>query len=141
MEYRKFGADYVVRFDKGEELLESLAALCRREDITLGSLSGIGAVDDATLGVFNTEKFAYESTRYTGDMEIGSCTGSISRKDGEVYLHIHAVLGNPTREFCRAGHLSRAVISLTGEFVLHTIPAVVEREYSPEVGLNLFRFA
>lgn len=140
MEFQKFGQDYVVRFDKGEEILTCMAELCRAEQITLASVSGIGAVNEATLGLFNTEKFAYVSADYTGDMEIGSCTGNISCKDGEPYLHIHAVLGNPSRDFCRAGHLSRAVVSLTGEFVLHTIPAAVEREYSPEVGLNLFKF-
>ena len=33
-----------------------------------------------------------------------------------------------------------AVISLTGEFVLHVINGEVGREYSPEIGLNLFKF-
>ena len=33
-----------------------------------------------------------------------------------------------------------AKISLTGEFILRIIDGRVEREYSPEVGLNLFRF-
>ena len=38
------------------------------------------------------------------------------------------------------GHVNRAIVSLTGEFILHRIDGQVEREYSPKVGLNLFKF-
>ena len=140
MEYRKFGSDYVLRIDRGEEILESIMALCKAENIRLGSVSGIGAVGEVTLGVFNREKFIYESTTYTGDYEIASCSGSISTKEGEQYLHIHMAVGNAVKGECHGGHLNRAIVSLTGEFIIHQIDGVVEREYSPEVGLNLFRF-
>lgn len=140
MEYRKFGSDYVVRIQKGEEILSCIQDVCQRENILLGTVTGIGAVGEITLGVFDREKFAYQSRTYTGDLELGSCGGSISTMEGKTYLHIHAVAGNPDRDFCMAGHMSRAVVSLTGEFILHRIDGQVEREYSPEVGLNLFRF-
>ena len=67
MEYRKFGSTYILRIDRGEEILASITTLCNAEKIRLGSVSGIGAVGEVTLGVFNREKFAYESTTYTGD--------------------------------------------------------------------------
>lgn len=140
MEYRKFGSDYVLRIQKGEEILESIARLCREEKITLGTVSGIGAVGDVTLGVFNTEKFGYESRRYTGDYEIASCSGSISTMNGNPYLHIHMVAGNSVEGQCHGGHLNQGIISLTGEFFIHSIDGTVEREYSEEVGLNLFKF-
>lgn len=140
MEYRKYGKDYVVRLQKGEEVLAGIQAVCEREHILLGSVSGIGAVGEVTLGVFNSEKFVYETEDYQGDFEISSCSGNISTMDGKTYLHIHAVMGNPTKNLCVGGHLSRAVISLTGEFMLHQIDGEVDRAYSPEVGLNLIRF-
>ena len=140
MEYRRFGDSVVLRIQKGEEILEALCAVCEKEQIMLASVSGIGAADDVTLGVFNSAKFQYESQQFTGDMEIASCTGSVTRKDGETYLHLHMVVGNVTKGLVHAGHLNRAVISLTGEFTLHVIDGEVGREYSPEVGLNLFKF-
>lgn len=140
MEYRRFGNECVLRIQKGEEILSCIQAVCEQEHILLGTVCGIGAVGEVTLGVFNSEKFAYESEKYTGDMEIASCSGSISTMDGKNYLHIHMVVSNPTKGFCMGGHMSRAVVSLTGEFILHKINGTVEREYSPEVGLNLFRF-
>lgn len=141
MEYRKFGSTYILRIDRGEEILASITTLCNAEKIRLGSVSGIGAVGEVTLGVFNREKFAYESTTYTGDYEIASCSGTITTKDGETYLHIHMAVGNAVKDECHGGHLNRAVVSLTGEFVIQQLDGTVEREYSPEVGLNLFKFS
>ena len=55
MEYRKFGSTYILRIDRGEEILASITTLCNAEKIRLGSVSGIGAVGEVTLGVFNRE--------------------------------------------------------------------------------------
>lgn len=140
MEYRQFERNYVIRIQKSEEILKAIKEVCEKEHVSLAAVSGIGAVNDVTLGVFDSEKLQYESQRFTGDMEIASCTGNVSRKDGETYLHLHMVVGNVMKGLVHAGHLNRAVISLTGEFILHVIDGEVEREYSPEVGLNLFKF-
>ena len=43
MEYRKFADTYVIRLDKGEEIISSLQAICEKENIRLGSVEGIGA--------------------------------------------------------------------------------------------------
>ena len=140
MEYRVYGNDIVLRIQKGEEILNCIQTVCEKEEVALGSVTGLGAVGEVTLGVFNREKFAYEKQTYTGDMEIASCIGNISTMDGKTYLHLHMVVGNVTQNICYAGHLNRAIVSLTGEFILHRINGTVEREYSPEVGLNLFKF-
>lgn len=140
MEYRRFGDSVVLRIQKGEEILETIKEVCAMEQIALAEVSGIGAVNDVTLGVFNSEKFEYESQRFTGDMEIASCTGSVTQMNGEIYLHLHMVVGNVTKSIVHAGHLNQARISLTGEFILRVIDGQVGREYSPEVGLNLFKF-
>lgn len=140
MEYRKFGNDYIVRIDRGEEILESLAKVCNAEHILLGTLTGLGAVGEVTLGVFNRDIFAYEKKDFVGDMEIASCSGNISTMDGQNYLHVHMTVGNPMTGLCQGGHLNRAVVSLTGEFHIHAIQGEVDRKYSDQVGLNLYRF-
>lgn len=140
MEYRRFEDRVVLRIQKNEEILESIKEVCDREHIALADISGIGAVNDVILGVFNSEKFKYESQHFTGDMEIASCTGNVTRMNGETYLHLHMVVGNITKGITYAGHLNQAKISLTGEFILHVINGQVGRKYSPEVGLNLLKF-
>ncbi len=53
MEYRKFGSHYLVRIDRGEEVMESLMKMCREERILLGSVSGLGAADYAEIGIYD----------------------------------------------------------------------------------------
>ena len=84
MEYRKFDNTYFIRIQRGEEILETLAALCEVEHITLGTITGIGAVGDVTLGAFDRQQFAYQSQTYTGDFEIASCS-TRSRISSGVY--------------------------------------------------------
>lgn len=98
MEYRVFGDSIVLRIQKGEEILDTIKAVCEQEKVALAEVSGIGAVNDVTLGVFNSEKFEYESQQFTGDMEIASCTGNVSQMKGQTYLHLHMVVGNVTGE-------------------------------------------
>ena len=94
MEYRRFGNKIVARMDKGEEICAKLLELAEAEDIRLASVSGIGASNDVTLGVFNPYIKEYSQQRYwMSYYELASVTGTLSRKDGEPYLHLHAVIG------------------------------------------------
>ncbi len=140
MQYIRSGSDYIIRFDRGDELITELTKLCRDENIKCGSISGLGAADEVTLGVFNLKTFRYEKTTFKGVFEIASCVGNASRKDGEVYLHLHMTVSNPSNGQVYAGHLNFCHISLTGEFFLHSVDADVDRVYSDEVGLNLMKF-
>jgi len=139
MEYKKFGNKYVMRMNKGEEIVETLKKFCKKEDIKLGWLKGLGAVGEATIGLFETKGKEYHSVDLEGDFEITSLLGNISRMDGEVYLHLHINLSDEEYN-TRGGHLSKAVISATGEFIIEEIDGEVGREFNEEVGLNLYKF-
>ncbi len=139
MEYKKFGNKYVLRMDKGEEVVETLKKFCEKENIKLGWLKGLGAVNKATIGLFETKIKEYHSVNLEGDFEITSLLGNISRMDGEVYLHLHVNLADEKYN-TQGGHLSKAVISATGEFIIEEIDGEVGREFNDEVGLNLYKF-
>lgn len=139
MEFKKFDSKYVIRLEKGEEIVESIKKLCEKEDIKLGTISGIGATNRAVIGLFETNTKEYHSKELTGDMEITSLVGNISQMDGEVYLHIHINLANEENKVF-GGHLTSAIISATGEIVIDVIEGVVDRKFDEEVGLNLFKF-
>ena len=59
MLYKKFGNTYMVRIDLDEEIMQSLKALCEKEDIHLARVEALGAVNHAVLGVYDMEKQAY----------------------------------------------------------------------------------
>lgn len=140
MEYRKFPQGYVLRLDPGEEIVSSLTRLVADENIQLASVSAIGAANDVTIGIFNTVEKQYYSQRYQGDYEISALVGSVTRKEGEPYLHLHITIGNPVTGQVHAGHLTSAVISATLELFLQVWDGQVGRKFSDQVGLNLFEF-
>lgn len=139
MEFKRFGHKYVVRLEKGEEIIESIKTLCQEEGIKLGTISGIGATNKATIGLFKTSTKEYHSKELTGDMEITSLLGNISQMNGEVYLHIHINLADEDNNVF-GGHLTSAVISATGEIIIDVIEGIVDRKFNEEIGLNLFKF-
>jgi len=141
MEYRKFKKRIVARLDPGEEVVQSILLIAEKENVRLASVMAIGASDDVTLGIFDTKAKKYGSVRYNAhDYELASVAGNLSRKDGEPYLHLHAVIANPLHDECHGGHLSAAVVSATCEIIIHEVAGEVGREFSDEIGLNLFAF-
>ena len=140
MEYHKFSQGYVLRLDPGEEIVASLTRLVEQEQVQLGSVTAIGAANDVTIGIFSTQEKRYHARRYQGDYEISALVGNVTRKEGEPYLHLHITIGNPVTGEVHAGHLTSATISATLELFLQVWDGQVGREFSDQVGLNLFRF-
>ncbi|MDD2446863.1 MAG: DNA-binding protein [Tissierellia bacterium] len=139
MEYRKFGSKYVVRLDIGEDIVQSVKELAEKEGIRLGVVTGIGAVNKATIGLYEVSKQQYISTELSEDMEIVSLGGNISEMNGEVYVHLHIALGCSGSNV-KAGHLNSAIISGTGELIIDEIVGAVDRVKDNVSGLNIFKF-
>lgn len=137
VEYLKAGCHYIVRLDKGDEVVDSISRLCEKENIKAGTVTGLGAANDIELGIFDTANKQYLKKEYTGDFEISALVGNISRMADKPYLHLHITVGNPVEERFAAGHLSRCVISATGEIYITEVDAEIGRLYSEEIGLNL----
>ena len=140
MEYRRFPQGYVLRLDPGEEIVSSLTRLAADENVRLASVSAIGAANDVTIGIFDTDEKQYYSRRYQGAYEISALVGSVTRKEGEPYLHLHITIGNPVTGQVHAGHLTSCTISATLELFLQVWDGEVGRKFSDQVGLNLFEF-
>ena len=120
MEYRVFGKTVVARIDRGEEILDKLHELAEKEHIKLASVQALGATNDFTVGVFNTETRQYAANRFTGSFEIVSLVGTVNTMDRQFYAHLHMSAGNEKGEVF-GGHLNRAVVSATCEMVLHIL--------------------
>ena len=139
MDYKRFNNAIVLRIDRGEEIHEQLKAVCLKENVKLASVSGLGAINDLTSGVWDVERKEYFSNHFTGVYEVANLVGTITTMNGEYYAHIHISAGDSQGHMV-GGHLNRAVVSATSEIVLHLIDGTVEREFDPGVGLNLLKF-
>ena len=139
MEYKVFGNTVVARIDRGEEILDKLRELAEKEQIKLASVQALGATNDFTVGVFNTETKQYAANHFTGSFEIVSLCGTVNTMDGKFYAHLHMSAGNARSEVF-GGHLNRAVVSATCEMILTKIDGTVDRRFDADTGLNLFRF-
>ena len=139
MQYRVFGDTYVVRLQRGEEVLACLRELCEKESISLGTVSAIGAVNHVVVGVYRVDEQKYVANTFDGVMELTSLMGNITEKDGEPYLHLHATFGDLTGKVI-GGHLNEAVVSATCELFVRKVEGHGGRRLDPETGLNIFDF-
>lgn len=139
MEYKRFEDTIILRLDPGDDIIESIKNLISKENIKLGYLMGLGAVNKAEIGLYSLEEKKYYSNIYEGDFEISNLHGNISTMDGEHYLHCHILISDINQKTF-GGHLNSAYISATGEIMIKIINGEVDREVSPDTGLNILKF-
>lgn len=109
----------IERLRKGEDVLERLNELVRRNQISAGSFTALGAVEKATVGFFvgNGE---YHTVSIDGPLEVLSCIGNISLKEGAPFVHAHITLADTTAR-TYGGHLMPGcIVDATFEVSLQT---------------------
>jgi len=135
----KTGRLFLGRFEAGEDLLDSLTQFCKEQRIRLGVFSIIGAVRNVKLGYFDQEQ-----KKYTGcvdintKLEISSCVGNISIKDGEIFCHAHITLADfEGKAF--GGHLMPGTEIFAAEFFIQELAgAELVRGKDEKTGLPLW---
>ena len=136
--YRQYGDKFVLSIRNHEEIVSSLLAFCKEKNIHVGTISGIGAVNEATLRFLDPATKKYVDGVFNEQMEISCLIGNISEKDGEIYLHVHATFGR--RDYtCIGGHLLSARINGACELVVEKYEGEAPgRVFDPETGLNIY---
>ena len=138
MEYMKFDDAYVVRLDRGEEIVESLTKDLRQGKDHTGNDRGVSVRRPCGDRSCNREQ-VYHKTELNGPMEITALTGMFPRWMEN--------LSSYSRDLCdekmnvKGGHLNECRISATAEITIRTVNGKVERFYDKDgVGLNLYQF-
>ena len=139
MEYRVFKDVVVLRLEKGEEVLNSIRELCKRENIKSGTINGLGAANKIVIGLFKPSEKKYYSTTHNDDFEITNLTGNISVMNEEIYLHVHGTFANINGN-CIGGHVNEVIISATSEIIIRKIDGYIGRKFDENIGLNLVEF-
>jgi len=136
----KPGRQFIGRFEAGDDLLEALNSFCRDQNIRLGTFLVIGAVTCAKLGYYNQQE-----KKYTGcveldkKLEVTVCTGNISLKDDEIFVHAHITLADWEGK-AYGGHLMPGTLVFAAEFFIQELkgPDLI-REREDKTGLPLWK--
>lgn len=137
MKYREYYDNVLVRIEKGEDVVEKLFELVEKLQLKNGSISGIGASDNITVGLYSVKKQEYTKKNFTGEMEITSILGNISIMNDKPYLHMHITFADENLNV-HGGHLNECIISATCEIIINKIDEKVDRFKDSETGLNLY---
>ena len=139
MQYKIMDKKIALRLDPGDEIFQSVMDVCKKENIGLASVSGIGAVSSLVAGVYDVNKKEYFKNSFEGAFEIVSLLGNVTTMNGETYVHLHISVGDGEGHVF-GGHLNSAVISATAEIFIDIIDGKIDRELSKQTGLNIFLF-
>lgn len=136
MEYKKIKNYYIVRIDKNEEIIESLKKICDQNKIRLGTITGVGAIQEAIIGLFDPVFKKYYTKELKGAFEITSLTGNISSLQDECFVQLYINVSDIEYQNY-GGHLDQAIVSTSCEIVITEIPGKIDRKFDEECGLHL----
>lgn len=141
MKYAKSGIGKAVfaRLLEGEDLLEGITQIATKSKIRAGFFFLIGTLRSAKLGFYQDGK--YLPIEMKQELEIVSCLGNISIKEGKAFPHAHiAVSDEKGRVF--GGHaMPGCLVGVTAELVLvEALGLKITRQFDEITGLSLLSF-
>ncbi|MCZ6775031.1 MAG: DNA-binding protein [Ignavibacteria bacterium] len=90
--------------EKGTDLYDSITRIAQQNNIMLGRVTGLGAVQKAKLAYYDQKEMKYKDFELNEPMEIVCMYGNISVKDGRPFVHAHVALSDGKGN-ARGGHL------------------------------------
>ncbi len=140
MRHKLLNADppitYAVVLEPGDEVIASLQAFIREQEVEAASLTAIGAFSSAILGYFDWSTKQYKRIPVTEQVEVLSLIGDVAVAGGTPSLHAHAVLGKADGSTV-GGHLLEARVRPTLEIIVIQPPSYLRKRRDPETGLAL----
>lgn len=138
MVYGTVGSNYyLVRLEKGEEVVASLKKLCESQRIDNAYFSGLGSVENPTLAHYLVTTKKYTEKKLEGVFELLTITGNVALFEDKPLVHAHAILSDNEMN-TKGGHLVEATTSATVELHLRILDTVYEKQQDEEIGLKLF---
>lgn len=138
MRSRAVAGGYLVRLDRGEEVIEALTSFAARRKIGCGFLQGIGAVENAEIGYFDLARKRYRRRTIAPVAEAVGLSGNISLLDGKPFIHAHIILAGPDQKVT-GGHLFSAAVAITLEIYVRVIRGRLIRKHDPKTGFNFWQ--
>lgn len=136
MQFTQVDEGYMIRLERGEEVLQTVTTFAVENCITAGIITGLGAADKIRVGYFDLHSRDYPEKTFSGELEILALNGNLSWIGDQPMVHMHVVFSDENMN-ALGGHLFEARISATCEIYLKVFSRKLERKRDEETGLNL----
>ena len=132
------GRRWMGRIERGADLWEWFAAFGREHDIRVGSICGIGAVEKGAYAIYSQSKKEYDDRYEHRPLEVVSCLGNYSLKDGQPFPHIHVAF-SANDGLAIGGHLIPGSRVFLIEYDIRELTGPpLERSDDPDLGLPVW---
>jgi len=139
IKFKKVSTDniFMGRIKKNEDLLLSLEDICKQNNIYLGKIEAIGAVQNAKIGYYDQiSKYCYQFI--DEKLEIVNLTGNVSIKDNKPMVHAHITLADKNGK-TYGGHLALGTVVFACEFIIQSFKGSdFIRKFDDETNLTLW---
>lgn len=138
MKIRDVEKGFLLRLERGEELIATLTDFCTKRGIQSAVFQGIGAVEQVEIGYYDLGKREYYFKKEAGVFEVASMQGNVALVEGKPFIHAHAVLSrcDETLE-CIGAHIKEAYVAVTLEVFFTALDTPVSRSLDADIGLKL----
>jgi len=131
------GRNLVVRAKHDSDLVEFLTELAKKNRIMAATFTAIGALKHAKLGFYDQKTLEYLETVLSSPQEIASCIGNISMKEGQAFVHAHAVLADRDGN-TKAGHLLAGKVFAAEIHLIELLGTKLVRKNDAVTGLSIW---
>lgn len=130
MQAEKTPFGYMLVLEPGDELIRSLTALARQEDIDGATIAGAGRVHELELGFYDPLTGSCTRQSFREHLEMCSLLGSVPLVDGEPFPQLHGVFGRS--DFTTiGGQVFEAVCGELIEVGVYTMVTPLVRKLEP----------
>ncbi|MEM2097471.1 MAG: DUF296 domain-containing protein [Methanothrix sp.] len=128
----------MVGLQHGSDIMEAIRDAAADLSIYAGFFSVIGALSSVDLAYYDQKEKVYRQRSFEGEFEIASCTGNISLKDGQRFVHAHIALADENYNLF-GGHLLGGRVFAAELHIMGLEGEPPVRGYDPVTGLFLWR--
>ena len=121
----------VCRLDRGEDLIQGIRKAAEKHKVKSGSFSAIGVLNPARLGYRDKTTMSYKAIEFKDNVELVSCSGLITQKDGTTDIHAHLVVSDEDG-LAHGGHaLEGCKVEVTCELIIFAFDRTLKRKPIP----------
>jgi uncharacterized protein len=131
------GRSLLIGLDHGADMIAQITELARDLEIETAVFSAIGAFSSAELGCYDQVKHEYGKILVDEPVELVSCSGNITIRDGQPFVHAHAALADRDGKVL-GGHLMNGTVFAAEVHLQELLGQPLRRVHDQTTGLKLW---